>query len=100
MHGTNAVLVLDPTRSAYQAWAIPSSTAVAFGPANVWYYIKAFFCRGKLPIIKGDAGQLGADFVVAPDQTILLRHYCRNPTDRIDAQKILEAVQKFQKRNK
>ena len=96
MHGTNAVLLLDPTKSAYQAWAIPASTAAAYGPANVWYYIKGFFCRGKLPIVKGEHGQLGADFVVAPDRTVMLQHYCRNPTDRVDVKKIVDAVRRFQ----
>jgi hypothetical protein len=89
----DVTLLVDPAKSAYQAWSIPSSTIAAFGLANFWYYVKAFFCRGKFPILKGnDAGQLGADFVVGHGGTLLLKHYCRNPTDRIDVATILEKL--------
>lgn len=88
----DATLLVDPTKSAYQAWSIPSSMSAAFGLANGWYYVKAFFGRGKFPILKGEAGQLGADFVVGPGGTLVLKHYCRNPTDRIDVTLILETL--------
>jgi len=96
--GTSALLLLDPTKSAYQAWSIPSSTVAAWGLANIWYYAKAILCRGRRSIaIKGEAGQLGADFVLAPGGTVLLKHYCRNPTDRVRVSKILDAVRSCQK---
>ena len=88
-----AQLVLDPTKSAYQAFSIPSSTLAAYGAANVWYYIRAICCRGRRSIaVQGEAGQLGADFVISPSGKILLAHYCRNPTDRVSISKIVDAV--------
>mmetsp|Transcript_1246 Transcript_1246/g.1893 ORF Transcript_1246/g.1893 Transcript_1246/m.1893 type:complete len:116 (-) Transcript_1246:341-688(-) len=94
--GNTALLLLDPTKSAYQAWSIPSSNVAAFGLANTWYYVKAFFCRGKRSIsIKGESGQLGADFVVAPGGTLLSKHYCKNPTDRVDVNTLLEKIRLF-----
>jgi hypothetical protein len=95
---SNATLVLDPTKSAYQAWSIPSSLAAGWGLANIWYYAKAIItCRTRTVQVKGEAGQLGADFVVAPDGTILLEHYCKNPTDRVKVEKIAEVLRSFQK---
>ena len=96
----NVTLLLDPTKMAYKAYSIKSSTAAAFGFANCWYYFKAILLRGRRSIaIHGDAGQLGADFVVAPGGTVVVRHYCRNPTDRIKVTKLLEAVYSLRDKN-
>jgi hypothetical protein len=85
---------------AYMAYSIPSSTAAAFGFANCWYYFKAILFRGRRSIaVHGDAGQLGADFVVAPGGTVVVRHYCRNPTDRIRVTKLLDAVYALRDKN-
>ena len=88
-----ATLVLDPTKSAYQAFSIPSSNMAAFGFANICYYLRAICFRGRRSIaIKGEAGQLGADFVISSRGKILLQHYCKNPTDRVSIRKILNAL--------
>ena len=88
-----ATLVLDPTKSAYQALSIPSSQLAAWGPANSWYYLKAILFRGKRNIeVQGEAGQLGADFCLDCDGRVLMAHYCRNPTDRIAVHRLYEAV--------
>jgi len=95
--GKNAMLLLDPTKSVYQSWAIPSSVAAAFGPRNLWYYTKAICCRGQRKLaIQGEAGQLGADFVLGPGGIIKLRHYCKDPTDRVAVSKIFDAVSSYQ----
>ena len=85
-------LLLDPKKEAYQSWAIPVNNVASFGLKNTLYYIKAFFTRCKLPSIRGEPGQLGADFVVSPTGTVLLQHYCRDPTDRVNVRKIVQAV--------
>lgn len=91
--GTSARLLLDPTKSAYESWSIPSSAVAAWGIANCWYYAKAILFRGRRSIaIKGEASQLGADFVLGPGGTVLLKHYCHNPTDRVHVRKILDVV--------
>ena len=96
VQGTSALLLLDPTKSAYESWAIPSSNVAAWGPANLFYYFKAILFRGRRSIaIHGEAGQLGADFVLAPGGTVLLKYYCRNPTDRVSVSKIVDAVNKI-----
>jgi hypothetical protein len=79
--------------------AIPDCVSAAFGARNLLYYAKAVFLRGKLPssTLQGEAGQLGADFVVAPNGRVLLAHYCRDPTDRVSVQKIVQAIRDFQK---
>mmetsp|Transcript_2139 Transcript_2139/g.3069 ORF Transcript_2139/g.3069 Transcript_2139/m.3069 type:complete len:117 (-) Transcript_2139:284-634(-) len=90
-----ATLVLDPTKSAYKAWCIPSSQVAAWGPANLWYYTKAIVSgRTQHVQLQGEAGQLGADFVLAPgdDGTVVLAHYCRNPTDRVEVSKLFDAA--------
>ena len=94
---SSAMLVLDPTKSVYQSWAIPSNVVAAWGLANSWYYAKAFLTRGKRSIeIQGEAGQLGADFLLGPGGIVKLVHYCKNPTDRVAVSKILEALREYQ----
>lgn len=98
IEGTSAKLLLDPTKSAYEAYSIGSSLVAAYGLKNVWYYVKAICCRGRRSIeVQGEAGQLGADFVIAPGGTIVLKHYCQNPTDRVKVSKIIEAVESCRK---
>lgn len=98
---TSAILLLDPTKSAYEAYSIPSSNIAAWGPANLWYYAKAFLCcRHRSVAIRGEAGQLGADFVVGTDGTVLLKHYCRNPTDRVAVSKIVHVVSSHHAKSK
>lgn len=103
MDGTAAsaqlIMVLDPTKSVYETWAVPSSNLAAYGPANTWYYVKAICCRRRRSIeVQGEAGQLGADVVLAPATgKVLLAHYCQNPTDRVAVSKILQTVQEVHK---
>ena len=95
----SAQMVLDPTKSVYEQWAVPSSNIAAWGPANTWYYIKAICCRRRRSVeIQGEAGQLGADVVLAPSTgKVLLAHYCKNPTDRVSVSNILKTVKGVQK---
>ena len=87
-------LLLDPDRKAYRAWGLKSSLLASWGLANTWYYLKAMFGRGdRFNGVKGDdSAQLGADFVVAPAGSIVLSHYCRDPTDRVSVDEIPQAV--------
>jgi len=96
-----ATLVLDPEKRAYRAWGIPSNTASAFGWSNCWYYAKMvcynLFVKGKwteIAVKGGDAGQLGSDFVISPDGMVVLAYYCRDPTDRVPVQELVEAVRR------
>lgn len=98
IQGTPALLLLDPTKSAYEAWCIPSSAVAAWGPSNFWYYAKAILrCRTRRIAVRGEAGQLGADFVLAPGGAVLLKHYCRNPTDRVSVSTIIDALGVYRK---
>lgn len=103
-----AQMVLDPTKSLYEGWAIPSSQVAAWGPANTWYYIKAICCRGQRTVeVQGEAGQLGGDFLLAPRTArddgssiggkVLMAYYCKNPTDRVAVSTILDTLKKAQK---
>lgn len=93
-----AILVLDPQKTAYQAFSIPSSVLAGWGLANIWYYAKAILtCRTRSVQVRGEAGQLGADFCLAPgdEGTCVLAHYCKNPTDRVSVDKIVEVIKSF-----
>lgn len=97
--GTSVLLLLDPTKSAYRSWSIPSSQVAAWGPSNFWYYTKAIWLRGQRRVtLQGEAGQLGADFVLSPgDGKVLLQYYCKNPTDRVAIQKLLDTARLYRK---
>jgi hypothetical protein len=95
---TTAQLVLDPTKRVYESWGLTSDLIAAWGPQNIWYYVKAICCRGRRSIaVKGEAGQMGADLVLDSQGVVLLQHYCRNPTDRIPVSKILHTIRSYHK---
>ena len=92
---TKRMMVLDPTRSAYQSFEITSSLLAGWGLKNIWYYFKAIISgRTRTIQIQGEAGQLGADFVIGKDGICVLAHYCRDPTDRVSVDKIVNALKR------
>jgi hypothetical protein len=86
-------LLLDPSKSVYKSLAIPDSVSAAYGLRNLLYYAKALLLRRQqLSSLQGEAGQLGADFVLDSNGRVWLAHYCRDPTDRVPVPDLVQAV--------
>lgn len=95
-HRLPFVVLSDPQRRAYRAYGLERGTR-----ARVWGWRAA---RSYLRIIRRDgvAGlrrpvedplQLGGDFVVAPDGTLVHGYWSEGPDDRPSVEELLAAVQ-------
>ncbi|MCK5430008.1 MAG: hypothetical protein KAI94_11085, partial [Anaerolineales bacterium] len=56
------------------------------------FYIKALLTGHKWLGIKGDGSQLGGDFIVGKDGTLLLSHPSSSATDRPSIKKLLTVL--------
>jgi peroxiredoxin len=88
-------VVADPTRAAYQAFGLGSTTLKAMlRPGTVATYVGMIF-RGWLPTrpaANDDLLQLGGDFVLDADGRVRYAHPSGGATDRPSAQQLLAAL--------
>ena len=76
-------LLLDQERVAYQAYGLERSMWQAWGPRNIWYYVKAVLGGRKMISSHGDdTGQMGGDFIIDAEGVLRYAHPSHNPTDR------------------
>jgi peroxiredoxin len=87
--------VSDPERQAYRAYNLASSAWRSWSPATLWYYAKAKMQGRKTGGNRGDAHQLGGDFVIDAHGIIRLAHPSREPTDRPSAAKVLSLLDRL-----
>lgn len=74
--------LIDSEKVSYRAYDLESSTMRSWSPATVWYYAKAKLQRREIPAQRGDAHQLGGDFIIDPQGIVRLSHPSADPTDR------------------
>jgi alkyl hydroperoxide reductase subunit AhpC len=74
--------LMDSEKVSYRAYDLESSTLRSWSPATVWYYTKARLQGRDIPPSRGDAHQLGGDFIIDPQGIIRLSHPSADPTDR------------------
>lgn len=89
-------LLLDPTRSAYQAYGLERSLLRSWSPKNLWYSLKARLGGRKVITTGADTGQLGGDFIVDAGGMIRLAHRSQDPTDRPAVAKLLSVLKQLQ----
>ena len=84
--------LMDAEKKSYQAYDLESSTLRSWSPATVLYYAKAKLQGREIPAQRGDAHQLGGDFIIDPQGIIRLSHPIANPTDRASVDELLTAL--------
>jgi peroxiredoxin len=88
------VILADPKRIAYQAFALkPLSLLRVFSPSTLRFYIR-LLREGKKLRSNGrdDYYQAGGDFLIDRQGKILFAHRSQNPADRPPIEKLLEAI--------
>lgn len=84
--------LIDSEKVSYRAYDLESSTLRSWSPATVWYYTKARLQGRDIPAQRGDAHQLGGDFVIDPQGIVRLSHPSANPTDRPSMEDIFSSL--------
>ena len=94
--GSPFPLLMDPERESYRAFGLKSSLArTYFSPATIRYYAKAILMGRKFhPKPRGNPHQMGGDFLIDCDGSLLLAHPSREPADRPSVEAILEKMGK------
>jgi len=85
-------ILLDPERHAYRAFGLERSHVRVFSPRTLLRYGRQMLSGNPIPPKRGDPFQLGGDFVVDRDGTILYAHASRTPSDRPPVEEILAAL--------
>lgn len=88
------VILADPTRVAYQAFALKRlSLFRVFSPATLKLYLR-LLCEGKKleNYGKDDYYQAGGNFLIDRKGNILFAHRSQNPADRPPIEKLLDAI--------
>jgi len=88
------VMLADPKRIAYQAFALKRlSWFRVFSPSTLRLYFRLLREGKKFQSYgKDDYYQAGGDFLVDREGNILFAHRSQNPADRPPVEKLLEAI--------
>lgn len=90
-------MALDPQRAAYEIFGLQRASLLrTYGhPDVLLFYARALLQRHLPDIRRGqDRRQLGGDFVLDRDGTVVLAHRERGPEDRVSVGAILRAVER------
>ena len=82
-------LLLDTQREAYRSYGLERSFLRSWGLKTLWHYMRLLASGTKWRGIQGDSTQLGGDFIVDKDGTLLLYHPSSSATDRPSIKKLL-----------
>ena len=88
------VMLADPKRIAYQAFALKRlSWFRVFSPSTLWLYLRLLREGKKFQSYgKDDYYQAGGDFLIDREGNILFAHRSQDPADRPSIEKLLEAI--------
>jgi AhpC/TSA antioxidant enzyme len=88
------VMLADPKRNAYQAFALKRlSWFRVFSPSTLWLYLRLLREGKKLQSYgKDDYYQAGGDFLIDREGNILFAHRSQDPTDRPAIEKLRQAI--------
>jgi len=84
--------LMDAEKTSYRAYDLESSKLRSWSPMTVGYYAKAKLQGREIPAQRGDAHQLGGDFIIDSQGIIRLSHPSANPTDRPRLDQLLTAL--------
>ena len=85
-------LLLDPERTAYHAYKLKHSWLSSWNLKTLMYYARALFGGREWLGIVGDSAQLGGDFIIAQDRSLLLEYRSKEATDRPDVSELLKVL--------
>ena len=87
-------LLLDRTRDTYARWGMGSAglTGAMLSPSLNWRYLKLLAKGERFLGFAPDMFQLGGDFVVDKQGTLVFAHRMRNNGDRADTGKLLDEI--------
>jgi peroxiredoxin len=91
-------VLLDPTLAAYQAYGLDRSALRSWGVKTLWYYARALGRGEKLLEKRGDAYQLGGDFIVDADGMVQFAYPSHDPTDRPSIDELCAILRRLQER--
>jgi peroxiredoxin len=91
------VLLADPKRIAYQAFAVKRLSLLrVFSPSTLMLYIRLLREGKKIQSYgKDDYYQAGGDFLIDRQGNILFAHRSQNPADRPPIEKLLNAIERI-----
>jgi hypothetical protein len=73
----------DPERDVYAAYSLTQGSLLKiFSSKTVWTYLKHFAKGRRYQHAASDWKQLGGDFILGDDGTVLYEHRGQTPTDR------------------
>ena len=76
-------ILSDPERDVYRAYGLAQGNLLKiFSPRTVWTYVKHFARGRRYHHAASDWRQLGGDFVLGEDGTVLYEHRGQTPSDR------------------
>ena len=76
-------LLSDPERDVYAAYGLAQGSLLKiFSPRTVWTYVKHFARGRRYRHAASDLRQLGGDFILGEDGTVLYEHRGQTPSDR------------------
>jgi len=76
-------ILSDPERDVYAAYSLEQGNWLKiFSPKTIWTYVKHFARGRRYHHAASDWKQLGGDFVLDKDGTVLCEHRGQTPSDR------------------
>ena len=76
-------ILSDPERDVYAAYSLTQGSLLKiFSPKTVWTYMKHFARGRRYEHAASDWRQLGGDFILSEDGTVLFEYRGQTPTDR------------------
>ena len=76
-------ILSNPERDVYAAYGLAQGGWLRiFSPGTIWIYLKHFARGRRYHHAASDWRQLGGDFVLGEDGTVLYEHHGRTPSDR------------------
>lgn len=98
-HGLPFPVLVDPTRSAYQAFGLGRGTvARVYGWRAARRYMHIFATNGISGLARPteDTLQLGGDFIISPDGTLVYGFWGDGPDDRPSVDDLINALRRVQ----
>ena len=87
-------ILSDPERDVYSAYSLAQGSWLKiFSPKTVWTYVKHFARGRRYQHAASDWKQLGGDFVIGEDGTVLYEHRGQTPSDRPTVASLIEKLQ-------
>lgn len=87
-------LLLDPTHDSYRAYGLTRSRWRAFSPRTLLYYWRAARNGDEILESRGDASQLGGNFIIDRDGVVRFAYESKEPVDRPEVEELLEVMRK------